>query len=97
VDQLKGQVWSDVSGGLMGPGAYQVPGSQAQMFGHQEPQPDEGPGDLIGQELANVALATVGVGRFEPGDRLGAMGLQLQRLGGGPKDVEFFFAGRSGR
>jgi len=67
------------------------------MFGHQEPQPDEGAGDLIGQELADVALATGGVGRFEPSGRLGAMGLQLQRRGGWPKDVEFFFAGRSGR
>lgn len=97
VDQLQGQVRSDVPGGLSGPGAHQVPGAEAKMLGHQEPETDEGSGDLTGQELADVALETGGVGWFEPGGRLGTMGLQQKRRGGGTKDVEFFFAGRSGR
>lgn len=67
------------------------------MFGDQEPQADEGAGDFIGKQLADVMFQAQGIGGFIFEPLFCAMSAdrrdRLMRVGG----VEFFFEGRSRR
>jgi hypothetical protein len=84
-------------GRLPRPGAEQVPGAQAQMFGQEQPNADLIARDLVGQQLTDLSLQTFGVGGC--GTLLFTGALSLNKLGrvGGIKGVEFFFAGRNRR
>lgn len=58
VDQLQGQAWFDVVCRPAGPLSEQVPSSEAEVFGDEQPEADEIPGDFIGEELSNAAFQT---------------------------------------
>lgn len=67
------------------------------MFGHQQPQPQQVAGNLIGQELSDLALQAGGVGELVPLSFSAALSGQQERRVLGVEGVEFFFAGRSRR
>jgi hypothetical protein len=67
------------------------------VLGHQQPDPHLVAGDLVGQQLTDLPLQTLRVGRFGAPTLGGALGQNRQRRGLGIKDVEFFFAGRNRR
>ena len=97
VDDLQGQSWCQFLRAGLGPAAEQVPGSQAQVFGHQQPDADLVAGDLVGQQLPDLPLQALRVGGFSPLTLGGALGENGCRRGLGIKGVEFFFAGRNRR
>lgn len=92
------QSWSNGAiGQLAGPSAHQIPGAQAQMFGHQQPQAQEVAGDLICQELANLPFHAAIVGELEAGLSLGALDGDLGWRFFWIEAVEFFFERRNRR
>ena len=95
MDQLQGQTRLDLGGVLAGPAQEQVPGSQAQVFGDQQPDAEQVAGDLITEQLPNRSLDAGGIGRFDPTGFFRALGVDQRWLWGGKWDVEFFFEGRS--
>ena len=93
VDQLQGQPRFGPRRLPAGPTAQQIPGAQPQMFGNQQPQPDQITGDLVGQQLPHAAFEAGRVRRFQLRAGRGAL-----RLDGGERLrtlIEFFFGGRS--
>ncbi len=96
VNQLQGQPGLNPLGGLASPAAEQVPGSQAEQLGGQEPEADRTVADLIGQELTNLPLDAAGIAREHGRARLG--GPSGNRLGlAGTISIEFFFEDRLAR
>ena len=59
-DDLQGQMGVQWMGLRAGPAVEQVPDSQPEVLGDQKPQPGQGAGDLLSQQLSNHPLATQG-------------------------------------
>lgn len=95
VDQLQGEARFDFGGVFAGPSAQQVPGAQAQMFGDEQPDADEIAQDLVAQQLSEGPLDASWVSGFRAPGLFGALGVNQPRLGGGERDMEFFFEDRS--
>jgi hypothetical protein len=96
VDQLQRQAWLDPIGPLRGPRADQVPGTQPEQFGGQQPNASQVSHDLVGEELAHAAFDASWVAG--DGGRPGLGGLHFQRwLGVRAVSIEFFFEGRTPR
>ena len=93
--ELQGEAGGKVGGGRPGPGGEQVPGSQAQVLGRQQPEADQIAGNLIRQELADAAFEAVGIDLFPPILAQGAKGLQFHGGTLGVELIEFFFAART--
>jgi hypothetical protein len=74
----------------------QIPGSQAQVFGRQQPKADQIARDFIGQQLADAALDAEMIELFAPVFSESSMGLQLDDRALGMELIEFFFAARTG-
>ncbi len=96
VNQLKCEARFDTLAGLASPPAEQIPGSQAQMLGDQQPKADQVATDFIGQQLAHAALETGGITRFGLGAFFGPTSLD-GRFRVGTIAMKFFFAGRTVR
>ena len=97
VHELQGQAGRKVGGGRPGPRREQVPGSQAQVFGRQQPEAHEVAGDFIGQELADAAFEAAGIEFFPAISAQGAKALQFHGGALGVERIEFFFAARTAR
>ena len=93
VDQLQGKAGLYPLGGLARPAAQQVPGSQAEQLGSEQPQADGIVAHLVGQELTDAALKAAGIAGHHSRARLGHPGGQRLRLAG-TIPIEFFFEGR---
>ena len=92
------QSWSNGAiGQLAGPSAHQLPGAQAEVFGHQQKQAQEVARNLISQELANLPFHAAIVGELELGLFSGALRgdfwWRIFRI----EAVEFFFECRNRR
>ncbi len=93
--QLQRQARFDPLGGLLRPGAEQVPRPQPQVFCDQQPEARHVVADLIGQPLADAAFNAPRIA-FDVLDQF----VSEPRLDGfafrpGAEPVEFFFAGRT--
>lgn len=97
VDDLERQSRGQLLGLGLRPTAEQFPGSQAQMFGQQQPDADLIAGDTVGQQLTDPSLQALRVGRLPALPFGGALGEDSRGGRLGVKGVEFFFAGRSRR
>jgi hypothetical protein len=75
--QLQGQAGFHLSSGLAGPAAQQVPRSQSQVFGHQEPEADHVAGDFVGQQLPDAAFQAGRIGGFGLSPLFGAEGVNV--------------------
>lgn len=93
--ELQGQAGRKVGGGRPGPTREQVPGSQAQVFGGQQPEAHQVAGNLIRQELADAAFEAAGIDFFPAISAQGAKGLEFYGRALGMELVEFFFAART--
>ena len=96
MDQLQSQTRLNTLRWLGDPATDQIPGTQAEEFGCEQPQAEEIARDLVRQELAHAAFEAGGVA----GDGLRASlgGLDREgRLRVGTVAIEFFFAGRTPR
>ena len=94
MDHLECKARLGATGGLAGPAAEQVPGSQSQVFGDEKPQADQVAKDFVGEKLSHATFHARGVTGFDAGTFPSA-----RRLDGQftlrPSSVEFFFEGRS--
>lgn len=98
MDQMQGQARGQGSlGQIARPGSEQIPGTQAQVLGHQEPQAQEAAGNLIVQALPDLSFKAGRVGPFQALALSGPLGGQEGRRVFGVERVEFFFAGRNRR
>ena len=99
VNQLQGQARLNLFGRFSTPAAQEVPGSQAQMLGNQQPQTHQRSRHFIGQKLAHAAFETGGIARLAAAVQDGALGLKGDQRGRriGRRRVEFFFEGRNFR
>ena len=93
VNELQGQAGFGPQRRVARPAAQQIPGTQPQMFGNQQPQPDQIAGDLVGQQLPHAAFEARRVSRFQSRASSGA--LRLDGRQGLRTLKEFFFEGRS--
>jgi len=94
VEDLQGQARLDPGAGAVQPGAKHIERPQSQVLGHEQPDADHRPRDLVGQQLAHAALQVSRGGRLPARASAGALGRHFERLTGRPKRVEFFFGGR---
>ena len=90
VHQLQRQAREDRRAGLAGPAAEQVPHTQAQVLGDQEPGTHLVASDFLGQQLAHAPFQADRIGRFVARFLPGALGGQEQRLVIGAGGVKFF-------
>ncbi len=97
VHELQGQAGREVGGGGPSPAGEQIPGSQAQVCGRQQPEADEVAGNLIRQELTDAAFEAAGVELFPAILADGAEGLHFHEGTLGVERIEFFFAARTER
>ena len=97
VDQVQAQTGFHPLGRLAAPAQQEVPGSQAQVLGEQQPDADLIAGDFIRQQLPHLPLQTGGVGGCGALLRYGSLHLDILGRMGRVKGVEFFFAGRNRR
>jgi len=95
MSELQGQAGGEVGRGGSGPAAEQIPGTQAQVFGYEQPEADQITGDLIGQELADAAFDAEVVELFAAILADGSKGFQLHGGTLGVELIEFFFAVRT--
>lgn len=93
MNQLEGQPRFDPRTGKAAPSLEQIPCSQAQMFGRQQPDSHHGPRDLVGQQLAYASLDAGGVRRFLALCSPCSLGLYLGCIRA--KAMEFFFEGQT--
>ena len=93
--ELQGQAGREVGGGRPSPTREQIPGSQAQVFGGQQPEADQVTGNLIRQELADAAFEAAGIELFPAILADGTKGLQFHGGTLGVELIEFFFAART--
>jgi hypothetical protein len=94
MNQLQRQTRLDAFGGEAAPGEQQIPGSQAEMFGNQQPQAQVGTADLVRQQLPDSTFQARRVTRFGADLQAGALGCQL-RFSLRSAAMQFFFEGRS--
>ena len=98
VDEVQRQARvQSIIGRFTRPSPQQVPSAQAQVFGHEQPQPEQVTGNFISQELPHLSFHATGVGGFQPDSFSGALNGQRRRGVFGVQCVEFFFAGRNRR
>jgi hypothetical protein len=90
VHELQGQAGGEVGGGGAGPAAEQIPGSQAQVFGQQQPEANQIAGNLIGQELADAAFEAEVIELFPAILADGSKGLYFHGGTLGVELIEFF-------
>ena len=95
MDQLQRQTRFHALARLARPGAKQVPRSQAEVFGNQQPEAGHVVADLVGQTLPHAALdaeriAVDGPRHVMADLRHDAIGVSARAV-----LVEFFFAGRT--
>lgn len=95
MDQLQGQARFDFVRVLTGPSPQQVPGSQAQMLGDQQPDADKVAQDFVAEQLSDGPFDAARISRFGPAGFFGALGINQLWLGNGERNVEFFFEGRN--
>jgi len=95
VNQLQSHAGGQIRGRGSSPVRQKIPGSQAQVFGRQEPEPDQIARDLIGQQLADAAFDAEMIELFAPVFSEGSMGLYLDDRALGMELVEFFFVART--
>ena len=96
MDQLQRQARFHSFGSLRRPAADQVPDSQPQQFGDQQPDAGQVAHDLVGEALSHPVLEAAGIAR----DGLGAPSRDLNRdgrLSVGAVAMEFFFEDRTSR
>ncbi len=96
VDQLQRQARLDTIGPLRGPRADQVPSTQPEQFGSQEPNASQVSHDLVGEKLAHAPFDALGVAGDGGRPGLGALRLKSW-LGVRAVTIEFFFEGRTPR
>ena len=96
VDQLQGETRFDFGSVFTGPSPQQVPGSQAQMLGDQQPDADEVAQYLVAEQLSDCPFDAARISRFGPTGFFGALCVNQTWIGSGERNVEFFFEGRSG-
>lgn len=96
MNKLHGRAGGKIGRGGTGPVSQQIPGSQAQVFGGQQPETDEVAGNLIGQQLADAAFDAEAIESFAPVLSQGAKGFQFHDRTLGMKLIEFFFGGQTG-
>ena len=94
MDQLQRQARLDPSPGLTAPTAKQIPRSQPQVLGNQQPKADQVAGDLVGQQLPHAAFQAGRIARLGAGAFLGPLGLDLQFTLRAVL-IEFFFEART--
>jgi hypothetical protein len=92
--ELQGEPRLDAFAGLSRPALQQVPGSQAEMFGDQEPETDQVAADLVGQELAQAAFDATRIARLGSDACGSALGLE-KGFGIRTVAIEFFFVSRT--
>ena len=98
VDHLQGHSRLDSFGRLARPATQQVPGSQAQMFGQQQPDASQVSADLVRHELPYPALDAEGITRLGFGTLAAGVGFDgRKRLMARTTPIEFFFEGRNRR
>jgi hypothetical protein len=97
MSELQGQAGGEVGRGGSGPAGEQIPGSQAQVFGYEQPEADQITGNLIGQELADAAFDAQVIELFPPILVDGSKGLHFHGGALGVELIEFFFAARTER
>jgi hypothetical protein len=95
VNQLQSHAGGQIRGRRSSPVCQQIPGSQPQVFGRQQPEPNQITRDLIGQQLANAALDAESIELFAPVFSESSMGLQFDDRALGMELIEFFFAART--
>jgi len=97
VHKLHGHAGGKIGRGEPGPACQQIPGSQAQVFGSQQPEADQVARNLIRQHLADAAFDAEVIELFAPIFSQGSEGLQLDRWTLRVELVEFFFGVRTGQ
>lgn len=95
--QRQARVQSVIISRFARPNPQHVPSPQAQVFGHEQPQPEQITRNFISQELPHLSFHAAGVHRFEPDSFSGALSWQRRRGVFGVECVEFFFAHRNRR
>jgi hypothetical protein len=95
VHQMQGHARPERLALALAPGAEQIPGSQAQMLGSQEPNSDLVARNFVGQQLANFSLEAGRIARLKEFLTAGALRLDLLGCRSRARGVEFFFANRS--
>ena len=95
--QRQARVQSILIGRFPRPNPQDIPGSQAQVFGHEQPQPEQIARDFISQELPDLSFHAAGVGWFQADSFCGALRWQERRGVFWVQRVEFFFARRNRR
>ena len=95
IDQLQRQPWLDVLPAPPRPATEEIPSTQAEQLGDEQPEADQVTGNFIGQALANAAFQALGIRRHRLDSDLA--GLRDNRLRDGAVAIEFFFEGRTCR
>ena len=87
------QPWLDVLPAPPRPATEEIPSTQAEQLGDEQPEADQVTGNFIGQALANAAFQALGIRRHRLDSDLA--GLRDNRLRDGAVAIEFFFEGRT--
>ena len=77
MNQVQRQARSELLAGTLAPATKQIPSAQPQMFGSQKPDADLIAGDLVGEQLANLALEAGGIAGLRALLAAGALGLDV--------------------
>lgn len=94
VDQLQGHPGFYMAAGSAGPATQQIPGAQAQMFGCKEPDTHEVAGDLVAQQLPDLAFDAALVTGLNATSGLCSLRFDAWKVGCGKRKMEFFFGAR---
>lgn len=94
VNQLQSQTRFDAFARLPGPAAQKVPGSEPEMFGHQQPDAGEVAGDFVGKSLSHRAFEAERITGLVFGSFATDSGLDLGGFMTGTTLIKFFFEGR---
>jgi hypothetical protein len=94
VDQLECHPGIYLTGLFAGPAAQQVPGTQAQVFWHQEPDTHQVAGDLVAQELPDLPFDAAAITGLKATRGFCSLRFNTWRRGRGKPKMEFFFGDR---
>ena len=94
MNQLHGQTWRDRFARLACPATQQVPRSQSQMFGDQQPDASKVAADFVGQALPDSTLDALRITRLGLAAFATDTGLDLFAFRARTALIEFFFEGR---
>ena len=95
MDQLHAQTRFDCGSGFAGPTTQQIPCSQAQMLGDQQPDADHVAHGFVAEQLPDGSFDTARISRFGATLCFGSLGINQLWFGVGKRNVEFFFEGRN--